>query len=98
MRASKSPLEAKNDSIFALPRYCSVTGCNANSVSGKLNKPSHQYVPENFVIYSVGNGLSAVWWPRDVLDVICGWRDAGEVQWYGEGCSLEILRKWVHRV
>ena len=32
--ASQRLLEANNDSIFAFPRYCSETGCKANSASG----------------------------------------------------------------
>ena len=34
LRASKRLIEAKNDSIFAFPRYCSETSCKANSASG----------------------------------------------------------------
>ena len=45
--ASKMTLEANNDSNFAFPRYCSETGCKANSASGGLNKWLHQYVPDN---------------------------------------------------
>ena len=36
--ASKRLLEANNDTIFTFPRYCSETGCKANSASGGLNK------------------------------------------------------------
>ena len=43
--ACKRLLKADNDSIFAFPRYCSETGCKANSASGGLNKWLHQFVP-----------------------------------------------------
>mgnify|MGYP007000447742 CR=1 len=45
--ASRRRIEATNDSILAFPRYCSETGCKANSASGGLNKWLHQYVPDN---------------------------------------------------
>ena len=42
--ACKRLLETDNDSISAVPRYCSETGCKANSAIGGLNEWLHQYI------------------------------------------------------
>ncbi|MDB2532181.1 tyrosine-type recombinase/integrase [Alphaproteobacteria bacterium] len=97
--ASKRLLEANNDSIFAFPRYCSETGCKANSASGGLNKWLHQYVPNNCVIHSFRHSLRdrlrAVECPSDIVDAIGGWKTSGVGHGYGNGYSLEVLGKWM---
>ncbi len=100
--ASKRLLEANNDSIFAFPRYCSETGCKANSASGGLNKWLHQYVPENFVIHSFRHSLRdrlrAVECPSDIADAIGGWKTSGVGHGYGNGYPLEVLEKWMEKI
>jgi integrase len=100
--ASKRLLEANNDSIFAFPRYCSETGCKANSASGGLNKWLHQYVPENCVIHSFRHSLRdrlrAVECPSDIVDAIGGWKTSGVGHGYGNGYPLEVLGKWMKRI
>ena len=72
--ACKRLLETDNDSISAVPRYCSETGCKANSAIGGLNKWLHQYVPENCFIHSfrhsLRESLRAVECPSDIVDAI----------------------------
>ena len=98
--ASKRLLEANNDSIFAFPRYCSETGCKANSASGGLNKWLHQYVPDNCVIHSFRHSLRdrlrAVECPSDIVDAIGGWKTSGVGHGYGNGYPLEVIEKWVN--
>ena len=100
--ASKRLLEADNDSIFAFPRYCSETGCKANSASGGLNKWLHQYVPENCVIHSFRHSLRdrlrAVECPSDIVDAIGGWKTNGVGHGYGNGYPLEVLEKWMNKL
>jgi len=100
--ASKRLLEANNDSIFAFPRYCSETGCKANSASGGLNKWLHQYVPETCVIHSFRHSLRdrlrAVECPSDIVDAIGGWKTSGVGHGYGNGYPLEVLEKWINRI
>ena len=100
--ASKRLLEANNDSIFAFPRYCSETGCKANSASGGLNKWLHQYVPENCVIHSFRHSLRdrlrAVECPSDIVDAIGGWKTSGVGHGYGNGYPLNVLEKWMKRI
>jgi integrase len=100
--ASKRLLEVNNDSIFAFPRYCSETGCKANSASGGLNKWLHQYVPNNCVIHSFRHSLRdrlrAVECPSDIVDAIGGWKTSGVGHGYGNGYPLEVLGKWMKRI
>jgi len=100
--ASKRLLEANNDSIFAFPRYCSETGCKANSASGGLNKWLHQYVPENCVIHSfrhsIRDRLRAVECPSDIVDAIGGWKTSGVGHGYGNGYPLDVLGRWMKRI
>ena len=100
--ASKRLLETNNDSIFAFPRYCSETGCKANSASGGLNKWLHQYVPDNCVIHSFRHSLRdrlrAVECPSDIVDAIGGWKTSGVGHGYGNGYPLEVLKKWLFKI
>ena len=100
--ASKRLLEVNDDSIFAFPRYCSETGCKANSASGGLNKWLHQYVPENCVIHSFRHSLRdrlrAVECPCDIVDAIGGWKTSGVGHGYGNGYPLEVLEKWMQKI
>ena len=100
--ASKRLIESNNDSIFAFPRYCSETGCKANSASGGLNKWLHQYVPENCVIHSFRHSLRdrlrAVECPSDIVDAIGGWKTNGVGHGYGNGYPLKVLKRWMEKI
>ena len=100
--ASQRLLETNNDSIFAFPRYCSETGCKANSASGGLNKWLHQYVPNKCVIHSFRHSLRdrlrAVECPSDIVDAIGGWKTSGVGHGYGNGYPLEVLEKWMEKI
>jgi integrase len=100
--ASRRLIQAKNDSIFAFPRYCSETGCKANSASGGLNKWLHHYVPENCVIHSFRHSLRdrlrAVECPSDIVDAIGGWKTSGVGHGYGNGYPLEVLERWMKKI
>ena len=100
--ATNRLLETNNDSTFAFPRYCSETGCKANSASGGLNKWLHQYVPENCVIHSFRHSLRdrlrAVECPSDIVDAIGGWKTNGVGHGYGNGYPLEVLEKWLCKI
>ena len=100
--ASKRLLEANRDSIFAFPKYCSEKGANANSASGALNKWLQENVSKQYVIHgfrhSLRDRLRAVECPSDVVDAIGGWRTAGVGQSYGNGYSLEVLKRWMDRI
>ena len=95
--ASRRLIETNNESILAFPRYCSETGCKANSASGGLNKWLHQYVPDNCVIHSFRHSLRdrlrAVECPSDVVDAIGRWKTSGVGQGYGNGYPLGVLTR-----
>ena len=100
--ASRRLIEANNDSILAFPRYCSETGCKANSASGGLNKWLHQYVPDNCVVHSFRHSLRdrlrAVECPSDIVDAIGGWKTSGVGHGYGNGYPLEVLERWMMKI
>ena len=79
--ASKRLLENNNDSIYAFPRYTSVSICNANSASAALNKWMKEKLSDDYVIHgfrhSMRNRLRAVECPNDIIDKIGGWMTAG---------------------
>ena len=42
--------------------------------------------------------LRAVECPSDIVDAIGGWRTAGVGKGYGEGYSLEVLKRWLKEI
>ena len=74
-------LEHNNDSIYAFPRYTSVSICNANSASAALNKWMKEKLSDSYVIHgcrhSMRDRLRAVECPRDIMDKIGGCITAG---------------------
>ncbi|MDA7545659.1 tyrosine-type recombinase/integrase [Alphaproteobacteria bacterium] len=95
-------LEYNNDSIYAFPRYTSVSICNANSASAALNKWMKEKLSESYVIHgfrhSMRDRLRAVECPSDIIDKIGGWITAGVGQPYGQGFPLEVISKWMNKI
>ena len=92
-------VKQQDDNLFCFPRYCNEQVCKTNSASGGLNKWLHEYVPVGCVVHSfrhsIRDRLRAIECPSDIVDAIGGWRTAGVGQGYGEGYSLEVLKKWM---
>ena len=59
-------------------------------------------MPDGCVIHSFRHSLRdrlrAVLCPSDVIDQIGGWTAAGVGQGYGEGYSLEVLKRWLNEI
>jgi len=95
-------LEHNSDSIYAFPRYTSVSICNANSASAALNKWMKEKLSESYVIHgfrhSMRDRLRAVECPSDIIDKIGGWITAGVGQSYGQGFPLEVISKWMNKI
>ena len=95
-------LEHNNDSIYAFPRYTSVSICNANSASAALNKWMKEKLSDSYVIHgfrhSMRDRLRAVECPSDIIDKIGGWITAGVGQSYGQGFPLEVISKWMNKI
>ena len=95
-------LEHNNDSLYAFPRYTSVSICNANSASASLNKWMKEKLSDNYVIHgfrhSMRDRLRAIECPSDIIDKIGGWITAGVGQSYGQGFPLEVISKWMNKI
>ena len=102
MWACERILEHNNDSIYAFPRYTSVSICNANSASAALNKWMKEKLSGSYVIHgfrhSMRDRLRAVECPSDIIDKIGGWITAGVGQSYGQGFPLEVISKWMNKI
>ena len=94
-------LEHNNDSIYAFPRYTSVSICNANSASAALNKWLKEQLTDNYVIHGFRHGfrdrLRAIECPSEIIDQLGGWSLRSIGQGYGSGYDLDILHKWISR-
>ena len=95
-------LEHNNDSIYAFPRYTSVSICNANSASAALNKWMKEKLSDSYVIHgfrhSFRDRLRAVECPSEVIDQLGGWRLKSVGQGYGSGYDLDVLHKWISKI
>ena len=95
-------LEHNNDSIYAFPRYTSVSMCNANSASAALNKWLKEKLLNDFVIHgfrhSFRDRLRAVECPSDIIDQLGGWSLRSVGQGYGRGFSLQHLSIWISKI
>jgi integrase len=93
---------AKEQQIFALPKYCNATKCNANSASAALNKWLKPRVPSNCVIHSFRHSLRdrlrAAECPADIIDAIGGWTTEGVGHQYGKGHSLQVMHGWMRKL
>ena len=92
-------LKHNNDSIYAFPRYTSVSICNANSASAALNKWMKEKLSDSYVIHgfrhSFRDRLRAVECPSEIIDQLGGWSLRSVGQGYGKGFELEVLYKWI---
>jgi len=90
---------ASNPGPFAFPRYTKDGRTNANSASAALNKWLNGIVSEGGVIHgfrhSMRDRLRAVECPSEIADEIGGWAKTTEGQYYGNGFSLSVLKKWL---
>ena len=100
--ACKRILEHNHDSIFAFPRYTSINQCNANSASAALNKWLKSKLMDEYVIHgfrhSFRDRLRAVECPSEVIDQLGGWSLKSVGQGYGNGFSINILKKWINKI
>ncbi|MDA9114234.1 tyrosine-type recombinase/integrase, partial [Alphaproteobacteria bacterium] len=95
-------LKQNNDSIYAFPRYTSVSICNANSASAALNKWMKEKLSDSYVIHgfrhSFRDRLRAIECPSDIIDQLGGWRLKSVGQGYGDGFKIQILFKWIIKI
>ena len=81
---------------FLFNSYTDVNGCNGNSCSAVLNKWLKQYLP-NAVIHSFRHSfrdrLRNVGVQSEMIDQLGGWSNQSIGQGYGEGYTVETMRK-----
>ena len=90
--AAERAVEASQQSLYLLPRYCNDKGCKANSASAALNKWLKQTIGDVYVMqsfrHSMRDRLRAVSCPSEMIDQIGG-RSSGKVgEGYGEVFDL----------
>ena len=97
--ASKRILEHTDNSLFALPRYTSLNGCKANSVSAALNKWLKEELTDNYVVHgfrhSFRDRLRAIECPSEIINQLGGWSLKSVGEGYGRGYELSVLSKWL---
>ena len=90
-------IKANASSCFAFPRYTDNTRCNANSASNALNKWFHANFRNDIVIHGLRHAmrdrLRAVNFPSEMIDQIGGWSKRSVGEGYGEGFTLDNIRK-----
>ena len=100
--ACKRILEHNSDSIYAFPRYTSVSICNANSASAALNKWMKEKLSESYVIHgfrhSFRDRLRAVECPSEIIDQLGGWSLKSVGQGYGKGYKIIVLNEWIKKI
>ncbi|WP_289036655.1 DUF6538 domain-containing protein, partial [uncultured Roseibium sp.] len=91
-----------NPTGFLFPKYCSSSGCKANSASAALNKWLAPRVPDGCVVHSFRHSLRdrlrAVECPSDIVDRLGGWSVSGIGESYGKGYPLPVTFKWMTRM
>ena len=87
---------------FAFPRYCNEQTHNSNSASAALNKWLRTHAPEGCVVHSFRHSmrdrLRAVECPKEIIDRIGGWSSSDVGESYGNGHSLDLLKKWLIKI
>lgn len=87
---------------FCFPRYCSSSGCNANSASAALNKWLKQVVGSGATVHglrhSMRDRLRDVNAPSEIADSIGGWAKQSIEQSYGSGYKLDKLAEWMSKI
>ena len=87
---------------FAFPRYCNEQTHNSNSASAALNKWLRTHAPEGCVVHSFRHSmrdrLRAVECPKEIIDQIGGWSSSEVGESYGDGHSLDLLKKWLIKI
>jgi integrase len=87
---------------FLFPKYCSESGCNANSASAALNKWLKPRVPNGCVMHSFRHSfrdrLRAVECPPPIMDRLGGWALEGVGEGYGQGYGVEVLNHWIAKL
>jgi len=95
-------LEHNKDSLYAFPRYTSVSICNANSASAALNKWMKEKLSDSYVIHgfrhSFRDRLRAIECPSDIIDQLGGWSLRSVGEGYGKGYELSVLSKWLLKI
>ena len=97
--AAEQILAENTDSQFAFPKYNNGERSSANSASAALNMWLKGKIGEGYTMHSFRHSmrdrLRAVECPSDIIDQIGGWLTQGVGAAYGEGYSVEVLRKWL---
>ena len=95
--AARRAVEASQHSPYLFPRYCNDKGCKANSASAALNKWLKQTIGDGYVIHSFRHSmrdrLRAVNCLSEMIDQIGGWSKRSVGEGYGEGFTLDNIRK-----
>ena len=95
--AARRAVEASQHSPYLFPRYCNDKGCKANSASAALNKWLKQTIGDGYVMHSFRHSmrdrLRAVSCPSEMIDQIGGWSKRSVGEGYGEGFTLDNIRK-----
>ena len=94
-------IKARQESRHCFPRYSCDQGCSSNSASAALNKWIKTVAGSNALVHGMRHALRdrmrAVEAPTDLIDQLGGWSLQSVGQGYGDGYSLEILSKWLHK-
>ena len=88
--------------LFCFPRYCSESGCNANSASAALNKWLKQIAGKEATVHglrhSMRDRLRNADAPTELIDQIGGWSLQTVGQQYGNGYSIDKTEEWLGKI
>lgn len=101
--AERVVAEAKDNQIFAFPRYCTGRRVKGGSASAAINKWlstlefDRTYTTHSFR-HSMADRLREVGCPEDIRKAIGGWAADDIAGTYGEGYSLRVMKQWLDKV